>query len=68
MPAAAIRQGLGDNHSYEWLDGSIKTEMAPGEIPIWHTSFCTPLQVAGLRATEPGLAYLSSLAGLQYRS
>ncbi|GLA32180.1 hypothetical protein AnigIFM63326_011319 [Aspergillus niger] len=30
MPAAAIRQGLGDGHSYEWLDGSIKTEMAPG--------------------------------------
>ncbi|KAL4860852.1 hypothetical protein BDV12DRAFT_208746 [Aspergillus spectabilis] len=27
---AAIRHTLGGHHTYEWLDGSIKTEMAPG--------------------------------------
>ncbi|GKZ24447.1 hypothetical protein AbraIFM66951_010461 [Aspergillus brasiliensis] len=39
LQTAAIRQGLGDGHSYEWLDGSLSTEMAPGETLILASSF-----------------------------
>ncbi|PWY83832.1 hypothetical protein BO94DRAFT_586880 [Aspergillus sclerotioniger CBS 115572] len=27
---AAIRQSLGSGHTYEWLEGAVKTQMAPG--------------------------------------
>ncbi|KAI0015068.1 serine hydrolase-domain-containing protein [Xylariomycetidae sp. FL0641] len=63
MQTAAVRYHLGGDHSYEFIDGAVPADMAPG-IESFHMSDEQCLQYVDMQSSEGGLRALRDLETL----